>query len=233
MPNKTKAFDFSSDDPERLLAECSPDDLFRAVKAFGRWDERALGVTSTALSYWTCSTVARPRDREGIGEIRSLIRRLQAIQPLNRQEPDLNVEAYYQRWNGMVSVLESRAHLLDYHDPAEVEARMHMKELRDALWADTTGQGLRTQQLLNTLKVSAPRLSQLLALAEAEGLIERRKIGREYWVNPAGGWWEAEVIQANTLPMSRRTEPSFDNISNTYIKELPPASWGSGERKVA
>lgn len=218
MPNTT--IDFSSDDPERLLAECSPEDLFRAVKALSRWDERALGVTHAALSYWTCSTVARPRDREGIGEIRSLIRRLQAIQPLNRQTPELNVEESYLRWGGMVSVLESRAHLLDYHDPNEVEGRAHMKELRDALQADAIGQGLRTQQLLKLLNVSAPRLSQLLALAEAAGLIERRKIGREYWVSPAGGWRETDFTKPDELQIDAIIEDYFARISPPYwLKE--------------
>ncbi len=181
-------FDFATDDPQRLLAEHEPEDLYRAVKALTSWNARALEVSESALAYWTSSAVGRTRDREAIGEVRSLIRRLQAIQPLARQEAGLDVAARYQRWNGMVAVLESRAHLMDYHDPDEVGQRAHMSELRAALAANAGGDALRTQELLATLGVSAPRLSQLLALAEAAGLIERQKRGREQWVSAAGSW---------------------------------------------
>ena len=220
-----KPIDFSADDPERLLAEYSPDDLLHAVKALDHWDERALGVTHAALSYWTCNTVARHRDREGIGEIRSLIRRMQAIQPLSRQQADLDVESRYQQWNGMVSVLESRAHLLDYHDPAEIEGRAHMKDLRDALRVHAADHDLRTQQLLDILNVSAPRLSQLLALAEAAGLIERRKIGREYWVSAAGGWRETKAKNTAVSRACYGTGSSMDSTIDSYLSKIGSPYW--------
>lgn len=185
LPNP---FDFATDDPQRLLAEYQPEDLYHNVKALERWDPRALDVVESTLAYWTSNAVSRPRDREGIGEIRSLIRRLQAIQPLERQQPDLDVAARYQHWNGMVAVLESRAHLIDYHDPEEIQNRARMPELRLTLQDDAAANGMCTQDLLKKLDVSAPRLSQLLALAEAAGLVERKKKGREQWVRAAGIW---------------------------------------------
>jgi hypothetical protein len=181
-------FDFASGDPNRLLVECEPEDLFRAVKALPTWTSRALAVAQSALAYWAGNAIASPGNREGIGELRSLIRRLQAVQPLARQDSSLDVAARYHHWSGMVAVLEARAHQMDYHDDAEIESRAHMKELRNLLQAANASEGLSTQALQERLGLSAARLSQVLALAEAAGLIQRRKVRREKLVSVAGRW---------------------------------------------
>ena len=108
-------FDFQKDDPERLLGECQPEDLFRAVKALGWWNQRALAVTHSALAYWASEALSRPHDRERIGEIRSLIRRLQAIHPAG----SLDIKELFHRWQGMADVLDARAHMLDYNNPTK------------------------------------------------------------------------------------------------------------------
>lgn len=178
-------FDFSTDDPERLLDEHSPEDLFRAVSGLESWTPRALEIADLAIADWASAALARPRDREGLAGIHSLIQRLQVIQPSELQAPELDVAERYQRWDGIAQVLETRAHGLDHHRPEEVEQRTHMPALKQALAA---GADVRTQALLKTLGLSKARLSQLLALAEAAGLIERRREGRQQWVSAVGIW---------------------------------------------
>lgn len=181
-------FDFSRDDPPRLLLEGEPEDLFRALKALPVWTARALEVADAALALWASNAHARQRDRDGLAEIHLLIRRLQVLHPVEKEPPELDVAAYYHRWNGMAALVENRAHMLDRHDPATVEQRAHMQALKQALANAAPRKGVRTQELLELLGLSKPRLSQLLALAEAAGLIERRKEGREHWVSAAGIW---------------------------------------------
>lgn len=116
----SRLFDFQNNDPGRLLGECQPEDLFRAVKALGQWNQRALGVTHSALAHWASEALARSRNRrERIGEIQGLIRRLQVIQPLEKQASELKVAERYLRWNGMVDVLEAHAYMLDYNPAME------------------------------------------------------------------------------------------------------------------
>lgn len=182
-------FDFTADSPSRLMVECEPEDLFCAVKDLPQWTVRALEVVGSALAYWTSNAIANPRNREGIGELRSLIRRLQVIQALERQDGALDVAGHYRQWNGMVAVLEARAHLIDRHkDTSDIEGRAHMKELRAALRAGAADDGVPTQDLQETLGLSKARLSQVLALAEAAGLIERRKQGQQKRVSATGVW---------------------------------------------
>lgn len=182
-----KIFDFAAGDPNRLLVECEPEDLFNATKALPRWTVRALDITQSALAYWAGNVIASAGNREGLGELRSLIRRLQVVQPLDQQDPALDVASRYQHWTGIVAVLEARSHLMDYHDAEAIEGRAHMKELRNALQAADAA-GVPTQTLQESLALSKARLSQVLALAEAAGLIERRKQERQKWVSAAGAW---------------------------------------------
>jgi DNA-binding transcriptional ArsR family regulator len=200
----TKAFDFELDDQDRLLEEFEPNELFAAVKALKCWTERSLACVDAALTYWTSTAMARPRDREGLGEIRSLIRRLQAIQPLEHQPDGLDIVGCYQRWNGLLAVLETRAHLMDHHPAESIAQRAHMPALKQEL---TTAAGeMATQELLTRLGLSKARLSQLLALAEAAGLVERRKQGKANWVR-ASGLWRVEVpktAKAPSLPAAWR-----------------------------
>ncbi len=183
-----KVFDFSADSPSRLMAECEPEDLYAAVKALPKWTARALEITGAALAYWASTALASPKNRQGVGELRSLIRRLQVIQPIAQQDSALDVSGHYRQWNGMVAVLEARAHLSDRHrDIAEIESRAHMKELC-ALLQPAGDDGLATQVPLQSLGLPKARLSQVLALAEAAGLIHRRKQGAEKRVSAAGSW---------------------------------------------
>lgn len=201
-----RPFDFSRDDPPRLLLEGEPEGLFRAVKALPAWTPRALEVADAAIALWASNAHARARDREGLAEVHRLIRRLQVLRPAGGQPPELEVAAYYHRWNGMAALLENRAHLLDRHDPEEVQKRAHMPALRKALAAAGHGEGVPTQALLQALGLSKARLSQLLALAEAAGLIERRKEGRERWVSAAGSWRPEDVAarpEAEACPAAR------------------------------
>ena len=204
-------FDFSVDSPSRLMMEGEPDDLFDLVERLPRWNLRALEVAGATVAYWTSTALGNPRNREGVGELRSLIRRMQVIQPLDRQDSALDVAGHYRQWNGMVTVLEASAHLSDQHrDTAEIEGRAHMKELRDIL-RSAGADGVATLSLQGRLGLSKARLSQVLALAEAAGLIARRKQGQQKLVSAAGSWAQAPApgiapkpIPASVIPLAPR-----------------------------
>lgn len=116
MEESTKLFDFDSDDIEPLMSlpiSEAEDVVFRSVKALPFWTGRSIGVTNVVINYFAGRSIAWS-DRRDIGSVRSLIRRLQSIHLEGNQHGGLDVKDYYTRWNGVISVLESRAHLLDY-----------------------------------------------------------------------------------------------------------------------
>jgi len=216
-----RPFDFASDNPERLLDEYRPEDLVQAVKALPCWTQRALDIAELAITDWASAAHARPRDREGLAAIHSLIQRLQAIQPSERQPPELEVAARYLRWDGMAQLLETRAHTLDHHRPEEVEQRTHMPALKRELAKVGPGAAVATKTLLAALDLSKARLSQLLALAEAAGLIERRKEGREQWVSAAGNWRSADVAPMRVAEPEAAPYVANDNTAEAYVPISP------------
>lgn len=196
---KNRIFDFAADDPDRLIDEGDPEALFRAAKALQQWTARALEITELALYDWANIALAKPRRRQGLPELHSLIQRLQAIHPADEEPAELGVATRYQRWDGLAQLLETRVHGLDHHQPGEAERRTHMPELRQALAAGGA-QGVRFAELLKTMGLAKSRLSQLLALAEAAGLAERDRRGGEVWAVPMGSWATAEGASAVAAP---------------------------------
>lgn len=182
-----RPFDFERDDPPRLLLAGDPEDLFRAVKAVPQWSARALQVADAALAQWASEAHARRNDRHGIAAIHRLIGRLQAIRPAPATADDLDIAGYYRRWDGMAALLEARAATLGRHDAAATATRTHMPELKRELDAGPS-KGVPTQDLLCALGLSKVRMSQLLKLAEAAGLVECRRVSGKQWVTAAGIW---------------------------------------------
>lgn len=189
--------DFTATNPMRTAAADDPDGLYRAVKSLQAWDDKTLQWSDAILTEWITDSLANPADREGWAELHGLIQRLQSIQALDSQPENTRtaVDSYYFRWNGLADLLAARIHRHDHHSPDEIEGRTHMAELRDLLAGRTE---LPTKTIQESLQLTASRLSQLLSLAEAAGLIARRKQGRERLVSPAGKWAQAPQESAKT-----------------------------------
>lgn len=208
-----RIFDFAVDDPERLIDEGDPKSLFRAAEKLPQWTARALEITELALYDWANAALAKPGRRQGLPELHSLIQRLQVIHPADEQPAELAVATRYLRWDGLAQLIETRVHGLDHHLPEEVERRTHMPELKQALVDADPVRGASAADLLATLGLSKSRLSQLLALAETAGLVERVRRDGRLWIMPNGNWKTAGSAkggrQASVSPFSPRRGTSL------------------------
>jgi DNA-binding transcriptional ArsR family regulator len=180
--------DFNAANPMRTADSDEPETLFKAVQALSCWDERSLHWTDVIVTEWVADALASPGNREGWAELHSLLERIQVIQPVSHQPDTLQpaVEGHYYRWDAMADLLAARAHRHDSHDPQAVAARTHMDKLKQALHQH--GRNLAVSDLPELLGLSRSRISQLLSLAEAAGLIERFKEGGKRRLNPSGIW---------------------------------------------
>lgn len=86
--------------------------MYWLAKKLSRWNEYTLRFTTLAITYWAARAIACG-NREEVGNIRSLIRRLQDAQPLKKQESELAVEQQYKKWDGVAAVLDAHIHILD------------------------------------------------------------------------------------------------------------------------
>lgn len=186
--------------PLRNADADEPETLFKAAETLGQWDKQALHWADIILAEWISDAFANPKNREGWAELHSLIERLQTLLPAASHPEELRptVEAYYYRWDGMAELLLARSHRQDNHEPEDIAKRAHMDTLKSA--TATYGPDLPVSDLPAHLQLSKSRVSQLLSLAEAGGLIERSKIQGKRVINLAGLW----------APAAKQGHLSFD-----------------------
>ena len=174
-------------DPAQLSSVTSTAEILAAVRQFGAddgWSPRALQTLDHLLVVWTANTAARPDDVEGIAELQQLIDYVRH-RSANRQHLPL---ASQSRWEALHDVLESRRHAIDGRQPDRILKRAHVRAILDLIGTGTTQRELTAGLQGRDIDISPGRLSQLLSLMEAHGLIDRRREGRENRLSltPAG-----------------------------------------------
>lgn len=174
-------------DPAQLSSITSTAEILEAVRQFGAddgWSPRALQTLDHLLVVWTANTAARPDDVEGIAELQQLIDYVRH-RSANRQHLPL---ASQNRWEALHDVLESRRHAIAGRQPERILERAHVRAILDLIGTGTTQRELTAGLQGRDISISSGRLSQLLSLMEAHGLIDRRREGRENRLSltPAG-----------------------------------------------
>ena len=174
-------------DPAQLSSITSPAEILAAVRQFGAdddWSPRALQTLDHLLVVWTANTAARPDDVEGIAELQQLIDYVRH-RSANRQHLPL---ASQSRWEALHDVLESRRHAIAGRQPERILDRAHVRAILGLIGTGTTQRELTAGLQGSDINISPGRLSQLLSLLEAHGLIGRRREGRENRLSltPAG-----------------------------------------------
>lgn len=174
-------------DPAQLSSITSTAEILAAVRQLGAdddWSPRALQTLDHLLVVWTASTAARPDDIEGIAELQQLIDYVRH-RSANRQHLP---PASQNRWEALHDVLESRRHAIAGRQPDRILGRAHVQAILDLIGKGTTQPELTSKLQGRDIDISPGRLSQLLSLMEAHGLIDRKREGRENRLSltPAG-----------------------------------------------
>lgn len=184
--------------PERVLDETDPQELVAAVEALGSWTPRRLALVDDVLTGWTADYIARPNDRDGLMSLQRAILRIlgsEASAKAGMQTPEeKSAPDYARRWEGLSDSLAARDITLADQNPERVRSLRHVAEI-EAIVAEAgeIGQG----ELQQRCQLKSSRLSQVLALMEAHGLINRRSAGRDKYVS-----------LAHTPAEKKKTEPA-------------------------
>ena len=170
--------------PERLLDEAEPEGFAATIEAFDNWTPRRLALVDDVLTGWVAEYIARPRDRDGLIALQGAIERiLQA--PASRSESmggvgETSSATYAIRWKGFSDAIEARDITLAEREPERVLHLRHVAEIVEM--ASESGE-ISQRDVQARLQLSPSRLSQVLALMESHGLIERRTAGRDKFVS--------------------------------------------------
>ncbi|NTW55776.1 MAG: MarR family transcriptional regulator [Chlorobiaceae bacterium] len=161
-------------DPSMLVDKATPIELLSAIRNLKEWGKTELNVVNRLISVWSARAIANPNDREGISELQRLIH-----YTLHRANTAKSLpEEYRYRWEEANDMLEARRLNLVHADPDAQFARRHVREI--LVYLHITGNHERPQSdLADRLGVTTGRVTQLIGNLEANGLITKRKHGRD------------------------------------------------------
>jgi hypothetical protein len=172
--------------PERLLDEWDPRELVAAMEAMDKWTPRRLALINDVFAAWVSDFIARPNDREGLVALQSAIHRTlqsKASQAAKMLLPDEKTSTdYARRWEAYSDAIAARYATMAEREPDRVRSLTHVAEIEKLV--SESGE-IKQSELKEKLSIANSRLSQVLALMEAHGLIERRSAGREKYISIA------------------------------------------------
>jgi DNA-binding transcriptional ArsR family regulator len=157
--------------PEDVPGKAEPSDLMTALKEAikaGPLDVAAQRVLDYALADWTLSALSREADVEGVIELSELA----ALAAASLPEDCVLFRA---RWEAFGDLLESKRLAIGSADSGRARNLLHAGPILNKLKEGEIPQ----RKLREELGLSAPRLSQILAVMEEGRLIRRRKQGKE------------------------------------------------------
>ncbi|WP_374246971.1 hypothetical protein [Zoogloea sp.] len=174
-------------EPAQLSSTADTSDVLAALRQLGasdHWSERSLHTLDQLLVTWTANTAARQDDAEGIAELQRLIEYAR-----NRTANQSSLPpASRDRWSALNDVLESRRYAIEGRRPERILNRAHVRTVLSLIGTGLSQPVLAEKLQDRNVEISPGRLSQLLSLMEAHGLIDRKREGREnrLTLTPAG-----------------------------------------------
>lgn len=158
--------------PEWIVDTLEPRALLAQARALPVWDDEVRANIDHALCQWARNACARNNDQEGLLELQAVLGWL--LDGLEQHVDARSVDGLRSRWQGFFDLLEAHRIVLAARDPDGVQQRKHVAPILAALAGGETEQKTLREQV----GLSESRLTQLLHLMEAYGLIVRRKQGR-------------------------------------------------------
>ena len=186
--------------PEQIEDDASPLDLAEAVEALPAWSARSLAVVNEVLTNWVADAIGRPNDSDGLVALQSAIERIRYAKASRTegltQRDATDPASYGNRWSGFSDAIAARHIVLVERAPDRVRQLSHVASIEGILKQENSWLSQSAVQTGTGLKPS--RLSQVLSLMEAHGMIERRSSGKEKQLRLAAIVRPAEV-PANSI----------------------------------
>lgn len=131
------------------------------------------------LQHWTLMLLQRPQDPEGVQDMLSL-----SVIAADLATGVDGAPAMQQRWSAFADLLEGKRSALQAGRRA-VPVQLKHQDAILQLIAQAEGGRLRQLDLAQHLQLSKGRISQILGLMEARGLVTRQRQGQDSWVSLA------------------------------------------------
>jgi DNA-binding MarR family transcriptional regulator len=177
--------------PDQLAEKHDPAELHAELRSLrGRPLTAAQAETlDYALAHWVMQAVARPTDAEGVAL-------LDTVCALASRRAAPEAEPHVPRWEAFRSLLENKRLAIEGQATGRAKRLLQYEPIR-ALLAERGP--MKQIELAAELGISTARVSQVLAVIEEDGLVQRRRSGRDVWV---------ELAQAALAPSAQVGNPA-------------------------
>lgn len=179
-------------DPVFVAVRAETTDLHKAIRELDHWDQQALGMANMLITVWSARAIANPNNREGISELQRLIH-----YALEKAQSSTSLpEEFRYRWLQASDMLESRRLNLAHADPAAQLQRRHVPDILDFL-NERKSNEVGQSEIEKLLDLSAGRITQLVGSLESCGLVNKRKQGREIFLELTATGQKYAVLSAS------------------------------------
>ncbi len=181
--------------PEALVGQADLSDLLALLRKTKRLSRSRAEGLDHAFRQWTVRALGRPDDMDGLLELDETV-----YLASERLEPKMEgLGVFRNRWRAFRDLLESKRLVLEAAGSGKAMRLLHAGKVLELL---ATGP-IPQLDLQAKLDVTAARVSQILGVMEAGGLICRRKLGKENLVSLAEPRTEKSAANASTGSAAR------------------------------
>ena len=165
--------------PDDLIERFEPAEALAQLRQQTTLAPEQLGKLDVYLHHWSLVILQRANDPEGVQEMLTLCEIASDLAPAGTEGDTMR-----HRWSGFEDLLEGkRRHLQASRSVAPIQ----LKQQDTILQIIEQAEGGRVKQLdlVDRLKLSKGRVSQILGVLESRALIARQRQGKESWVSLA------------------------------------------------
>lgn len=160
--------------PEDLVERAEPGDLLPQIRSMRSLSAEAQQTLNYAFCQWTLYALSRPADIEGVLELDDLFAVALRLLQEGGDTATLRI-----RWQAFRDLVDAKRLVIGSAESGRARNLLHAGPILKRLESGPVSQ----TALRDELKLSAPRLSQVLGVMEDGGLIQRNKRGKENFVS--------------------------------------------------
>lgn len=189
--------------PDDLIERFEPAEALAHLRQQTGLTPEQLLKLDVYLHHWTLVLLQRVNDPQGVQEMLTLCEIASDLTP-----QDVQGSIMRQRWSGFEDLLEAKRRTLQ---ASRHVAPVQLKQQDAILQIIQQSDSGRVKQLdlVDHLRLSKGRVSQILGVLESRALITRQREGKESWVS---------LVQASSAPSSPvQSNPTAPSAASSHI----------------
>lgn len=189
--------------PDDLIERFEPTEALAQLRQQSNLTQQQLLKLDVYLHHWTLVLLQRANDPQGVQEMLTLCEIASDLAPQSSEGSVMR-----QRWSGFEDLLEAKRRALQASHHAPPVQLKQQETILQIIQQSDTGR-VKQLDLVDSLRLSKGRVSQILGVLESRALITRQREGKESWVSLA----QASSVLSSPV----RSNPNTPGATKSHI----------------